>query len=467
MAEGQPDQFGKMIDDANVLRLIADCCNGTASEQQFAELSELIVESKQIREFYLAHTALHYQLMTHAPVPLDAAPSDAASSETGTVASSGSQSHRSRFSAALAVAASILLLLLGGYSLLNAPPEKSPVAESPDASVGYLKPDTKADSGRDLESRMIFPDRPYTLPEGSFDLALSNGVQVKIAAPARFTFHSAMQMRLYQGRLTANVPEAAIGFTVMTDQANIVDQGTEFGVAVEEGKLTDVAVFDGQVDVATSKKTLSLVLGKAISVAHSGNISRLGVVRPDTFEIPQETDYEPGAIIRSVSDNIRGDDALDYYKIVRRGFGEDQRAYVDRHHQWNGTSTDGLPEFLLGADYVMPFNSDKHSQTISITISLAASANLYVLFDTRLEPPRWLVDDFDNTGAIVGQDEVHPNRPAQRGPARSIDRLFAVWKSRSVVDGDVPLGSLIRVGQTSKDEQSMYGIAAVPAAETN
>lgn len=460
MAESETDPFGGMIDDANVRCLVADCCNGTATEEQFATLSELIVNSPDVRKYYLAHTTLHYQLLTHYQAELP-------SLESAEVweSESGDRSRRFQPRLLLAIAAGIFFVLLGTYALTRNLRDET-VNGNSFASVGTCEWIASDNDPTERGPGDIAIGRPFSFSSGNYRLKLTSGVRVNIAAPARFTVYSPEQLRLFHGRLTASVPENAKGFTVLTKQANIVDQGTEFGVAVEEDELTDVAVFEGKVDVATSKKTLSLVLGKAISVSRSGTVSRLPLVRPDTFESMPSTETQNVSTIVSISDNIREDESLDYYKIVSRGFGEDKRAYVDRHHQWNGVSKAGLPEFLKGADYVLPFNNDKHARDLEITVTLSSEAELFVLFDKRLEPPDWLVEGFDDLAVEVGQDEVNPYKAEGRGAGRSIDRLFSVWKKKSVVVGDVTLGSLIREGQETKEEQSMYGIVAVPVIKT-
>lgn len=92
----------------------------------------------------------------------------------------------------------------------------------------------------------------YTLDGGIVGLRLTNGVALIVEGPADFALRSAMLVELRQGRATANVPPTAIGFTMTTPHGRIVDQGTEFGVAVDNGQVTDVEVFSGQVDVAAT-----------------------------------------------------------------------------------------------------------------------------------------------------------------------------------------------------------------------
>jgi hypothetical protein len=64
---------------------------------------------------------------------------------------------------------------------------------------------------------------------------------------------------LHRGVVTATIPEAAVGFVVDTAAAQVVDLGTSFGVSVSEAGLTDVCVFDGEVEVSGPSGTPKLV----------------------------------------------------------------------------------------------------------------------------------------------------------------------------------------------------------------
>jgi len=52
--------------------------------------------------------------------------------------------------------------------------------------------------------------------------------------------------------LTANVPSQAVGFTVQTPWATVVDYGTEFGLSTEQTNGVEVHVFEGNVGVDSS-----------------------------------------------------------------------------------------------------------------------------------------------------------------------------------------------------------------------
>jgi len=89
----------------------------------------------------------------------------------------------------------------------------------------------------------------YKLDRGLINLVFENGAQVVVEAPARFRIDSPKQLLLQLGRLSANVPPAAKGFTVQTPEADVIDHGTEFGVEVKEGFGSEVHVFEGEVEV--------------------------------------------------------------------------------------------------------------------------------------------------------------------------------------------------------------------------
>jgi hypothetical protein len=120
----------------------------------------------------------------------------------------------------------------------------------------------------------------------------------------------------------------------------------------------------------------------------------------------------------------------------------------------------GLPAELVGADLVMPFNADKRTPELALSVTLARPAVVYVLHEPRHgEVPDWLRRDFTDTGLKVGLDEGPPDLPQKAigvGPGQSVDRVFSVWRR------DVRAAGSIVLGENNSAAKSMYGIAAVP-----
>lgn len=93
------------------------------------------------------------------------------------------------------------------------------------------------------------------LKEGFVKIEMDDRSKVLVEAPATFTLEADNQFLLQQGRLTARVPSTALGFTVRTPSASVVDYGTEFGVSVDEQANTEAHVKKGQVELRLGSDT--------------------------------------------------------------------------------------------------------------------------------------------------------------------------------------------------------------------
>ena len=78
---------------------------------------------------------------------------------------------------------------------------------------------------------VLFNDE-VVLAAGTLELRTARGAKVVIEAPAEFRWESEQKLYLMSGRLAADVPPAAKGFTVITPDGEAVDLGTKFGVDV-------------------------------------------------------------------------------------------------------------------------------------------------------------------------------------------------------------------------------------------
>jgi hypothetical protein len=97
-------------------------------------------------------------------------------------------------------------------------------------------------------------DLPGALPgtlrieSGEVVVRLPTGVELTVLGPAGMEVQSGMRVSLERGRLLANVPHRAAGFTVCMPDLEVYDLGTVFGVNLTEG-VSDVFVFKGSVQV--------------------------------------------------------------------------------------------------------------------------------------------------------------------------------------------------------------------------
>jgi hypothetical protein len=93
------------------------------------------------------------------------------------------------------------------------------------------------------------PAGTLQLLSGTAEFEFSTGTRMIVKGPALFAPQEAGRATLEQGKLTVHVPPKAIGFTITTPTANIVDLGTDFDVEVSDSGETDVHVVRGAVTV--------------------------------------------------------------------------------------------------------------------------------------------------------------------------------------------------------------------------
>lgn len=104
---------------------------------------------------------------------------------------------------------------------------------------------------------------------GTLRLDFYSGARVFLEGPAALDLMSRDLARLEHGKLTANVPPPAQGFTILSEELKVIDRGTEFGMSVNGPDDREVHVFNGEVELQGDvpvAEDRALVGGKAISI---------------------------------------------------------------------------------------------------------------------------------------------------------------------------------------------------------
>lgn len=86
----------------------------------------------------------------------------------------------------------------------------------------------------------------YHLTGGFAKIDFHNGAVVVLEGPAELRLNAEDNLLLHSGKAYARVPEEAIGFSINTEQAKIIDLGTEFGVHVNESRNLELHVLQGE-----------------------------------------------------------------------------------------------------------------------------------------------------------------------------------------------------------------------------
>ncbi len=220
------------MNDRDLKDLIDQSLNETIGEDDLRALEQRLIEDPVSRLYYLKSINLHASLRHRFSVKPN----------PGNVLSFINHFFTIR-RVLLAVAAS-LVLFFGIFSLWI--PSRS-VGEVAQVVGAYRDNGVAYEIGEAVEPGSIFISR------GLLRLDFSNGARVTLEGPAELEVFNESRIVLRRGLVTATIPESAVGFVVDTISAHVVDLGTSFGVSVGENGQTKVCVFDGEVEVSSSK----------------------------------------------------------------------------------------------------------------------------------------------------------------------------------------------------------------------
>lgn len=157
----------------------------------------------------------------------------------------------------ISAAASIGLLLALQTIIFNEGQRDGTRSREPVPTAGFAARIEKSENVRwaeDTETRIRedgwLPIGFLNLESGTLLIAFNSGATAVVEGPAQMSIESGNRMFLKSGRLTADVPPAASGFTVNTPRLNAVDIGTRFGVTVENNGDSELHVMEGEVEVS-------------------------------------------------------------------------------------------------------------------------------------------------------------------------------------------------------------------------
>lgn len=269
-----------MTNQTEFQRLVQDYLEGRANADQVAQLNDRLREDAEarrlFREIMNLDSALHQASMrdANAPHPL---PSLTDSSElTSSARSQNARVHPvRRWGVSILAVAATLLLAFCGLPWLMGPQQYATVEDA--AGVRNLSTGDRV--GRE----------PYQIDTGTIELVTGRGARVVIEAPASFRFESEQCLRLNYGRLAADVPETAHGFTVLTSSGKAIDLGTKFGVDAPEAGEAEIHVFEGEV-VAQSTD------GGNLRNLRSGEAFRLQTVEGKVSAFRSAAFIQPGEV---------------------------------------------------------------------------------------------------------------------------------------------------------------------------
>ncbi|MCG8449852.1 MAG: FecR domain-containing protein [Pirellulales bacterium] len=260
---------------------------------------------------------------------------------------SSKESHKrktsSRLVSLLLSIAAMVVIVLGIRQLQ--PRESPPVAVSPSNNedvAGSTEPTPEsivvarltyaADCQWSKESKIgevgsdLLAGDKLALSAGTVRATFENGVRVTIEGPCDFQINNEMSGMLYFGRLAADVPEEAIGFSIKTPSTEVVDLGTAFGIEVDEQGKSEVHVFEGE--VVTHHRNPKHLQDSGVLRLKSNDGARYG-----TSDQPDRISADPTRFARDVDTRLPKDKVpqLPIMEKLALWLAADQLTQLDEH----------------------------------------------------------------------------------------------------------------------------------------
>ena len=237
-------------------QLIAAWLEGRISESESEALQNLLRESEEARERFLAMSSLDAGLrqLSGGDLELPSKPIP----QTPIVAPVAKSNSFFGWANLLKLATAAALVLMVGkqayeFGLQNASsPAVAAAVEADERTIsGHATLRRVAgikwqDSAIAFREGDVLPAGTIKFREGVAEIDFFCGATVIVEGPAEMNLESDWALRLVEGRLRANVPPAARGFTVKVADSEVIDLGTEFALDVT-GSNAWVEVVDGEV----------------------------------------------------------------------------------------------------------------------------------------------------------------------------------------------------------------------------
>ncbi len=127
---------------------------------------------------------------------------------------------------------------------------------------------------------------------GVLAVTTADGCDVVVEGPAKLVFEGSQQIAMSEGRLSARIDEAATGLIVKTPTARVVDLGTEFGVGIGPDLATEVAVYEGVVELYSARTDGDAPSpSKRITAGRAGHVDADGSLNFAVQTLPNDREF--------------------------------------------------------------------------------------------------------------------------------------------------------------------------------
>lgn len=287
--------------------LLFDWEEGTLDDGGVQRLRQILLGDETARAYYLQHQAIGaalqlndagHSIMGSAEDSVIASPNTPATSSVATTTIHDTRERRYSAKRLLALAATVLVCSLTARLLYLEFTATGAGRSGPMAATQRVPGDEATSQGVALLTRLVdiewSADQEmldvgdavdagrFAIDSGFAQVEFFCGATVILEGPAELELKSPTLARVVRGRLRAQVPPAARGFSLEVDDMKVVDLGTEFGLSITDAGA-DVQVFDGEVELHRPERSVrKLTAGNAVSRDAAGQLVDAKVT-PESF----------------------------------------------------------------------------------------------------------------------------------------------------------------------------------------
>jgi len=314
------------------LELMRRCLDREATDEEFAQLKELLRSDSEFRLEYLRYTNIDSAL---AALPKSVEEPwgglSKGRSQTLQTLKLGLPRFREMAGWATAIAALVLIGIFGFQAIDIGGDEARDLADedftesadADDTGVAVLTrvADLKGATTANWRVGQTIPPGSMAWDAGLLQLEFYGGASIVAEGPAEIEILDESRVVCRLGRLRAHVPEPARGFAVLAPSFELVDLGTEFGLSVLDSGVAEVHVFDGKVELYDAESNRSPATRRELNAGEAITVDRDGIAKQTPA---RDADFITSNRLSTMTD-VRRREQLRDWRAFRDSLQEDQR----------------------------------------------------------------------------------------------------------------------------------------------
>jgi len=161
-------------------------------------------------------------------------------------------------------------------------------------SYAYVLETYQAAAQNEIRAGQYLDGKIVKLDRGLVKLQMNDGTIAVLEGPSEICLENDDQLFLISGKVAVHVPPEAVGFTVRTPSASVIDYGTDFAVKVDQFAATEAHVLKGTVKVGVGSNPRVLERTRRLSANQAACVSggSLRVIAADVnqfvYDLPSQ-----------------------------------------------------------------------------------------------------------------------------------------------------------------------------------